>query len=228
MTTINEIQVCLQNLLKRTISQVEISNALNTGRANISLRIKNKSELKIEELKKLENYFEVDLSNFISRDNLKNQLKSYIKIQELNLNSDCLNIPVRGEVNASMGYGVTIYDETQTGVYSISKKLAKDLNISSTSSEIIFASGDSMYPTIEGGDSLLVDKSKTEIYDGRIYCVRIDGQLYAKRLQKIPPATIVVISDNLKYKSFDIDLSKKIDYDFAVIGEIKWWGRIAR
>lgn len=228
MATINEIQLALQNLLNRTITQVEISKALGTGRGNISARIKYKSIIKIEELKKLEDYFEVDLSNFISRDELKNKLHGIIKNQEQNENKDCLNIPVRGDVNASMGYGVTVYEENETGVYHISKKLANDLNISANSSEIIFASGDSMYPTIEGGDSLLIDRSKTKIYDGRIYCVRIDGQLYAKRLQKIPPATVVVVSDNQKYKSFEINLSTEIDYDFEIIGEIKWWGRIAR
>ena len=85
-----------------------------------------------------------------------------------------------------------------------------------------------MMPTIEGGDSLLVDHSRKEIYDGKIYCVRIENQLYAKRLQKIPPNTVVVVSDNAKYRSFEIDLSKCSDYDFEVIGEIRWWGRVAK
>ena len=128
-----------------------------------------------------------------------------------------------------MGHGITVYDETQTGVYEISQKLANDIGIVSGKTQMIFASGDSMYPTIEGGDSLLIDTSKKEVYDGRIYCVRIDGQLYAKRLQKIPPNTIKVISDNeKKYDAFYIDFSKSIDFDFEVIGEIRWWGRVAR
>ena len=85
-----------------------------------------------------------------------------------------------------------------------------------------------MSPTIEGGDSLLVDRSKTTIYDGKIYCVRIEGQLYAKRLQKIPPNTVRVVSDNDKYRSFEIDLNKISDFDFQIIGEVLWWGRVAR
>lgn len=144
------------------------------------------------------------------------------------LDEDCLSIPVRGDVYASMGYGVTIYDEKQTGTYQISGKLANDLGINPQKTEMIFVSGDSMLPTIEGGDSLLVDLNRKEIYDGRIYCVRIDGQLYAKRLQKIPPTKIIVISDNQKYQSFEIDFSKQIDFDFEIIGEIRWWGRVAR
>lgn len=59
--------------------------------------------------------------------------------------------------------------------------------------------------------------------------VRIDGQLYAKRLQKIPPNTVKVISDNeKKYDPFYVDFSKNINFDFDVIGEIRWWGRVAR
>lgn len=143
-------------------------------------------------------------------------------------NDDCLSIPVRGDVTASMGYGVTIYDEKQTGIYQISSKLANDLGINPQKTEMIFASGDSMLPTIEGGDSLLVDLNRKEVYDGRIYCVRIEGQLYAKRLQKIPPTKIIVISDNQKYQSFEIDFSKQIDFDFEIIGEVRWWGRVAK
>ena len=144
------------------------------------------------------------------------------------LDDDCLSIPVRGDVTASMGYGVTIYDEKETGTYQISSKLASDLGIMPERTEMIFASGDSMLPTIEGGDSLLVDLNRKEVYDGRIYCVRIEGQLYAKRLQKIPPTKIIVISDNQKYQSFEIDFSKQIDFDFEIIGEVRWWGRVAR
>lgn len=156
-------------------------------------------------------------------------INNKFQIDENNLfDDDCINITVRGDVNASMGYGVTVYDETKTGTYQISKKLANDLGIHPEKTEMIFASGDSMLPTIEGGDSLLIDLNRKEIYDGRIYCVRIDGQLYAKRLQKIPPYKIIVISDNSKYKSFEIDFSKQIEFDFEVIGEVRWWGRVAR
>ena len=52
------------------------------------------------------------------------------------IKDDCLSLPVRGDVNASMGYGVTVYDEKETGVYHISRKLAADLNINKNSSEI--------------------------------------------------------------------------------------------
>lgn len=203
----------LTSYLRRKISYSNIASALGVTRQYAN-QIKDR-ELTKEQLDKLDKYFNVDLTN------AKNNSTGMP-------DENCIPIPILGEVSASMGYGVTVYNEAQTAVYPISRKLAFDLGVNTRESEIIFAQGDSMMPTIEGGDSLLVDHTRKEIYDGKIYCVRIEGQLYAKRLQKIPPNIIVVVSDNTKYRSFEIDLNKNPDYDFAVIGEIRWWGRVAR
>lgn len=206
----------LQNLTNTKVSQSDIAKILGKDRQNISRKAKAGTEVKLSDIRKIENFFNVSLSNCKQNDdNIKT--------------SDFYNVPIRGEVYASMGSGITIYNESKTGSYQISYNLARDIGVNLNNTEMIFASGDSMLPTIEGGDSLLVDLSKTDIYDGRIYCVRIDGQLYAKRLQKIPPNKIKVISDNKdKYDPFYVDFSKNINYDFQVIGEIRWWGRVAR
>lgn len=204
----------LTGILKKKISYTDIAKAMNVTRQYAN-QIKDK-ELTCEQLTRINNFFGTNLAT--------------AKYNALNTkdDEDCISIPVRGEVSASMGYGVTVYNENQTATYSISKQLARDLGGNTCHLEMIFAQGDSMMPTIEGGDSLLVDHSRKEIYDGKIYCVRIENQLYAKRLQKIPPNTVVVVSDNAKYRSFEIDLSKCSDYDFEVIGEIRWWGRVAK
>ena len=191
--------------LEYKLTYTKVAEILNVSRQYLST-IRDK-ELSVKNLNILTEYFN----------------------KNVNKNFDFIKIPVYGNVTASMGYGITVYDENQTGVYEISQKLAKDIGIIPGKTEMIFASGDSMYPTIEGGDSLLIDTSKEEIYDGRIYCVRVEGQLYAKRLQKIPPNKIKVISDNeKKYDAFYVDFSKDINFDFEVIGEIRWWGRVAR
>lgn len=212
---IQEVLHTLQNLTKAKITQTELGNALGKTRSDISLKAKRGTELKLSDIRKIEEYFNVNLTGCNQNVN--------------NPDNDFIDIPVRGEVYASMGSGITVYNENQTGVYKISRELARDIGVSANSTEMIIAKGDSMEPTIEGGDSLLIDLSKREVYDGRIYCVRIDGQLYAKRLQKIPPYQIKVISDNKeKYDPFYIDFSKEIDFDFEVIGEVRWWGRVAR
>lgn len=209
------VQDTLQNLTKAKISQSEIAKALGKDRSNINAKAKRGTELKLSEIKKLEDYFNVDLITNTQQNNNKDE--SFV------------DVPIRGEVYASMGSGITVYNETKTGSYKISRDLARDIGVNLSNTEMIFAKGDSMEPTIIGGDSLLVDLSKKEIYDGSIYCVRIEGQLYAKRLQKIPPNAVKIISDNKeKYDPIYIDFSKDFEFDFAVIGEIRWWGRVAR
>ena len=197
----------LQNLTNKRIKQTDIAKILGVSKQAITNRINRDVEFSDNELLLIGKYYNVDLVN----------------------KTDYTDIPIRGNVTASMGYGLTVYDETQTGTYAINNRLAKDLGINLNKSEIIFAKGDSMEPTIIGGDSLLVDLTKKEVHDGSIYCVRIDGEIYAKILQKLPPDKIKVISDNKeKYDAFYIDLSKELNFDFEVIGEVRWWGRVAK
>lgn len=200
----NELLAALQNLKpNEEIDHIYIGKLLNyDSKSMYSKKVQNYN-FKNNELQTIENKLNIILPQ-----------------------NDCVALPVRGDVSASCGFGVTICSEGQTGMYTIGRKLAKDLGISISESEIIFAKGDSMSPTIEGGDGILVDTSKKEVYDGAIYCVRIEGQLYAKRLQKIPPKKVLVVSDNQKYKSFEVDFSKNLDFDFEVIGEVKWAGRV--
>lgn len=57
-----ELQARLQNLIPdKKISQTDIANVLNMTRANISLRVKNNSEVTVSELQKLEQHFGVSL-----------------------------------------------------------------------------------------------------------------------------------------------------------------------
>lgn len=202
----------LTGLLKKKITYSDIATALNVTRQYAN-QIKDK-DLSKKQIQAIDNHFGSNFTNVNSLNTTNEE--------------ECITIPVLGDVKASLGYGVTVYNEQKTASYSISKKLIYDLGINNEQTEIIFAQGDSMMPTIEGGDSLLVDHSRKDIYDGKIYCVRIEGQLYAKRLQKIPPDKVLVVSDNPKYRSFEINLAKEIDFDFTIIGEIRWWGRVAR
>ena len=177
---------------------------LGVSRSNINYKKENDVELSEEDVKKIETFYGIEIQQ----------------------NENTVSIPVLGDVEASMGYGVTVYNENQTAIYNISKQLARDLGISEQFTKMIFARGNSMLPTIQGGDSLLVDMSKVEVYDGKIYCIRKEGQLYAKRLQRLSATQLKIISDNKDYEPIIIDFKKDIDTDFAILGEVRWAGRV--
>lgn len=194
----------LQNFTYGNVNQSELGRVLGVSRSNINYKKENDVELSEEDVKKIETFYGIEIQQ----------------------NENTVSIPVLGDVEASMGYGVTVYNENQTAIYNISKQLARDLGISETQTKMIFARGNSMQPTIQGGGSLLVDMSKIEIYDGKIYCIRKDGQLYAKRLQKLSATQLKIISDNKDYEPIIIDFSVTPEADFAIIGEVRWSGRV--
>ena len=194
----------LQNFTYGNVNQSELGRVLGVSRSNINYKKENDVELSEEDVKKIETFYGIEIQQ----------------------NKNTVSIPVLGDVEASMGYGVTVYNENQTAIYNISKQLARDLGISEQYTKMIFARGNSMLPTIQGGDSLLVDMSKVEVYDGKIYCIRKEGQLYAKRLQKLSATQLKIISDNKDYEPIIIDFKKDIDTDFAILGEVRWAGRV--
>lgn len=211
---INELQ---NELASRNIniSARKISEIWGMDEASFSRKKRFGSEIKFENIKQLEKELNINLTN------TENNISSNI--------DNCLTLPVLGEVSASLGTGIEVFNESQTGVYKISAKVLKDIGANPNQSDIIFAEGDSMEPTIQGGSALIVDKSRTEVKDGKIYCINFNGALMAKRLQLLPPKKIRIISDNFnKYPAWDVDLDKEINFNFKIVGEVMRWMTNAR
>jgi len=68
---------------------------------------------------------------------------------------------------------------------------------------VITAAGDSMEPAFKDGDLVLIDTSEKEAHSDRVYCLVLDGELYLKRVQRIPGG-LRLISDNSKYPPVDV------------------------
>lgn len=85
---------------------------------------------------------------------------------------------------------------------------------------IVTGFGDSMKPTYNPGDPLLVDTGVKDIDHEGIFFFRVGNEGFIKRLQRIPRKGIVVISDNSKYRDWTIEPGD----DFEVFGKVvKAW-----
>ncbi|MGD0660415.1 MAG: S24 family peptidase [Syntrophorhabdales bacterium] len=82
--------------------------------------------------------------------------------------------------------------------------------------------GDSMSPTLQAGDIVLVNHSdRSTNYDGGIYAVAVQGEIMIKRVQTLfPSRQLKLISDNKEYEAFTAGSD-----DAKVIGKIVWYGR---
>lgn len=101
--------------------------------------------------------------------------------------------------------------------------IISELRVSAEQLVTLFVEGDSMTPTLNPGDIMLMIKDQVMVRDG-IYVVRLDDALLVKRLQRLPGNLLKVKSDNANYEPYTIDLTKE-HTDFVIIGRVVWAGR---
>ncbi|MCW5645750.1 MAG: helix-turn-helix transcriptional regulator [Sphingopyxis sp.] len=129
-------------------------------------------------------------------------------------------------IGASAGAGASVDGEPVEGNVAFDPKWLRDLGADPRALSIIRVEGDSMAPTLNDGDDILVDggDAASRLRDG-IYVLRMDDVLMVKRLARAPgPGRIAVISDNPHYRSWD-DLPMNA---IRLVGRVVWTGRRVR
>lgn len=86
------------------------------------------------------------------------------------------------------------------------------------------AQGDSMIPEINDGDSLLVDRSQTQIIDGKIYAIRFGNSLKVKRLYKTLSGVLIQSANADKNKYRDEEITGSNLEHIEVLGRVVWKG----
>ncbi|WP_260582121.1 S24 family peptidase [Sphingopyxis sp. PET50] len=129
-------------------------------------------------------------------------------------------------IGASAGAGASIDGEPVEGAVAFDPKWLRELGADARALSIIRVEGDSMAPTLNDGDDILVDggDAAARLRDG-IYVLRMDDGLMVKRVARAPgPGRISVISDNPHYPSYP-DLSMGA---VQLVGRVVWTGRRVR
>ena len=130
----------------------------------------------------------------------------------------------RHPVFVSAGPGTVVIEELGKPYIGFDEQWLKSLTSSSTAKlSIVRVEGDSMSPTLNAGDDVLVDlgDAADRLRDG-IYVLRIDDALVVKRLALNPVGRRVTIqSDNPAYPDWpDCGLDK-----INCVGRVIWAGR---
>jgi phage repressor protein C with HTH and peptisase S24 domain len=130
----------------------------------------------------------------------------------------------RHPVMVSAGPGAIVTEELGKPYFAFDERWLKALTQSVPSNlSIVRVEGDSMAPTLNAGDDILVDlgDSSERLRDG-IYVLRIDDALVVKRLALNPVGRRVTVqSDNPAYPDWP-DCTLK---DVNPIGRVIWSGR---
>ena len=107
----------------------------------------------------------------------------------------------RYNVHASAGNGTVVLSEDITDFLTVSRSLIERIAPPGARLGIIAATGDSMFPTVQDGDLLIIDFSvgRPHVDAGGVFVVSYAGGLFVKRLQVMVDGTIQIISDNPAY-----------------------------
>lgn len=127
------------------------------------------------------------------------------------------------DVQASMGYGAVVDQETEVYSLAFPPAYLKRLTSSSPGSlAIISVKGESMEPTLLDDDIVLLDASKRNLsYDG-LFVLRFNDALHVKRVgRSAKKGNVTIISDN---KDLYPPLDAAVE-NIEPVGKVLWYGR---
>lgn len=122
-----------------------------------------------------------------------------------------------------MGLGADTYsEEVMAGSITLTHQFVENYIHPSRASDLRFihAYGDSMAPTLNSGDVLLVDTSVTEVRIDGIYVLRAHDRLFVKRVRQRMDGNFEISSDNPTHKTVDV---LNGDHQVSVIGRVVWY-----
>jgi phage repressor protein C with HTH and peptisase S24 domain len=100
-----------------------------------------------------------------------------------------------------------------------SQWLQRALNIDLRNMALVEVIGDSMSPTIDEGDLVLVDLREGRFRHDGVYVLRTGTDLAVKRLQRQPDGALLIRNDNPAYESSTVKPE-----DVTLLGRVVWIG----
>ena len=189
----------------------------------------------LKELAKILGYAETTVNNWYKdgfnntvRLKIQNQIDIYSKNTTLNTisndekqNADLVTINLYEDIQASAGYGANNDDIVPVKLQFDKNFLRQFFNITRFENlDIIRVVGDSMLPAIKDGEYIIVERSLSA-RNGDTVIANIDGELYVKRLYKIPLEQWVRLeSENDIYPPIELNTPEKLQA-FRIVGVVK-------
>ena len=193
---LDELIQLISNIEGITVNQSMLADSLGITRQTISNRIKTQSEVTVSEIRRVEEFFKISIFSSVT--------------------DDIAYIDYYTDVFASCGNGSIVFSSEKT-------KLPIPISMISGYSKnklysMINASGNSMSPTIDNGDKLIVEHwNGNQIQDNKIYVFCFNNEFFVKRLSKNLDE-IIIKSDNPEYRIRTIN--GKSAAELILIGKI--------
>lgn len=140
--------------------------------------------------------------------------------------TDLVRLPLF-EAKAAAGDGVETFSERAAGHLAFSRGwLERWIGRREENLALMEAVGESMSPTINDGDTMMIDLSIKEARSDSIYIIATLSGLIVKRIQIGHTGGYHIISDNPQFKTETIKASDR--HEMRVVAEVVWHGGFGR
>lgn len=210
----------LKRLIKEIGTQVEFANQTGLNVGHVSQMVTGKREVGHKTARRIENIFHLE-DGWMDLPGTESDLPvpAMTRIAE---GTDTITIE-RLNARGSMGGGHEMPDTEQViDQIRVSQAWVKQRLPRITRSDnlkVISAYGDSMTPTFNDGDLLLVDSGVKAIDIDGVFVLRANDRLYVKRVRQKLDGTFIVSSDN-QLAGTPEELTGK--YSVEVLGRVVW------
>lgn len=228
----HDVRQTLERLIAaRGVSFAGVSQLLGKNAAYIQQFIRRGSPKRLDERDRriLAQFFGVSEQQLGAPDEALAELRPDRGVRGLPARGPERGLPLRMRliprlaVGASAGAGALPEDESPLAEIAFDEAWLRRLGAGSDAVTMIRVEGDSMAPTLNDGDDILVamhGAAGARRRDG-IHVLRMDDALIVKRLAFRPDGRLSVTSDNALYPSYD-DVAPD---GVAIVGRVIWAGR---
>lgn len=192
-------------LSEKGLTQQQVADAVGTSRQAVQ-RWSAGSPPSLANLKKLANYLGVSVSALVSEDKAAELTMARVTDVSAPPAEYAQRVPVF-DVYAACGNrdieaGAQSDQDVVVGFIDFAKAFLQRLaGVTSLGHlKVVNTRGDSMEPTILQKSFVLVDSNQTRLTADGIYCLRVHGQIFLKRIQRDLDGSILLLSDNPRYQ----------------------------
>lgn len=100
---------------------------------------------------------------------------------------------------ASAGWGQAVIDDEGAEDLDMEHFVVRVLGLNIDFTNLVPVKGESMYPTLQGGDYAIIDRRKRKIVEDELFVFSLENDLYIKRAKPREDGSLCWISDNPDY-----------------------------
>lgn len=133
--------------------------------------------------------------------------------------ADMVEIPLY-DVQAAAGSGLIPREDGMQNTVAFSRSFLRTIGAKPESCIMLEAKGESMLPTIPDGAYMIVDQSKTNIVDEKIFVFRVGPGIKVKRANWRMDGSLDLRSDNEESGYLPETIGEDRAHELAVVGQV--------